>query len=1175
MCLDDSLLSNHTAATPDIPVVSVIVKNTSRQESLEGFGDRLHSGQLLQNGYRQQESSSDSAEISNTGFSRSFVSALNGESSRELLGKAPIQHKPDGTPIFSQSLSCFSPISSPECEDTQCSRDEMHPKQEQPCFPEASVEPSVPDNLKSVDLSVFDDCPRDSDMPKNTQWSRAESSRSKEPSDACATNEMDKTPRVHNAPPPTSSNQNIIETNYSSGITMDVPSSYPHGKSQMSKLSSCPEAPLAPNARKDPSEQSCARESSVVQNDCLKSSPRVPISPRSPRSPLEVVKRLMKPSDSPVSICSDSSGKASPAVASGSPPAIPRVRIKTIKTTSGQIKRTVTSVLPDSETDDVHSAYESSPSQSMISDDSYCNMSPHQSQSTVDSIGGIQNKGNPASAYSLKVLHNKSEANSRRSGAAWSPTVFHNTAGPAKRSVAHQGQKPKRVSTTTGHTASTNFLPKAMHLASLNLVPHSVAASVAVRSTSHQQSQHTLSPMVYSTVPLVHQVKTANPYPRMSTPNTAAGTLNRLLNSVNPVPTYVPNLNPPPESNINLPPRGFCCLECGDSFGVERSLAFHYSRRSIHIEVGCTHCAKTIVFFNRCALLAHAREHKNNGVVMQCTQLHMKPIAEEQMFVPLSTESMNTDSYTSPSASCKSQPVLPLYPDNFIHHRLRCLECNKQLPDYKALAGHYQRPSEEVEGLLCKVCSMLLPNKCSFKAHQRIHAHKSPYSCPECGALSRSADIQKHVKENCLHYARKAWYKCLHCDMVFKTLQGQKSHIEEKHCEIFYKCSICPVAFKTSDTCENHLKSKHSAGKISHQLIFKCSCETIFKKKQLLFQHFHHNANKRVTCVFKCPECNSVFPQKQQLMQHFKGVHVGNITGEEDGRQSDKADSHLDAHFVQQQKSQCPVKHIDSRRKKCEQSGKPRVKPNGWTCGECLQWFPERESYVYHVKTKHGKSVKKYPCRHCEQSFNSTTSLRRHIRNDHDGKRKMYTCWYCTDAKTTFTSSVMLKNHISLMHGIKNPDLGQMVKTAIQESKLQLAKGPKSETLAVGTQKEGQEHIGGPEAPSAKRLKTQFRCSKCGFLTDDSTQFQQHIPQHKTDENTPQCLHCGLCFTSPLSLSRHLFIVHKVKDPEEEGKEAEGDGAEVMEKKPSNYLAESAEADKENMGGIGCMVQQY
>lgn len=102
-----------------------------------------------------------------------------------------------------------------------------------------------------------------------------------------------------------------------------------------------------------------------------------------------------------------------------------------------------------------------------------------------------------------------------------------------------------------------------------------------------------------------------------------------------------------------------------------------------------------------------------------------------------------------------------------------------------------------------------------------------------------------------------------------------------------------------------------------------------------------------------------------------------------------------------------------------------------------------------------------------------------------------------------------------------------------------------------------QDHAASLEAPSAKRLKTQFRCSKCGFTTDDSAEFQQHIPQHKTDENTPQCLHCGLCFTSVLSLNRHLFIVHKIKDPEEEDKEKEGE-------KEDNRPFRSAQADEVN-----------
>lgn len=95
------------------------------------------------------------------------------------------------------------------------------------------------------------------------------------------------------------------------------------------------------------------------------------------------------------------------------------------------------------------------------------------------------------------------------------------------------------------------------------------------------------------------------------------------------------------------------------------------------------------------------------------------------------------------------------------------------------------------------------------------------------------------------------------------------------------------------------------------------------------------------------------------------------------------------------------------------------------------------------------------------------------------------------------------------------------------------------------------------EAPSAKRLKTQFRCSKCGFITINNKEFQQHIPQHKTDENTPQCLHCGLCFTSVQSLSRHLFIVHKVKD-------LEGEQIGVREKELNSRPVKSAKAVEVN-----------
>lgn len=34
---------------------------------------------------------------------------------------------------------------------------------------------------------------------------------------------------------------------------------------------------------------------------------------------------------------------------------------------------------------------------------------------------------------------------------------------------------------------------------------------------------------------------------------------------------------------------------------------------------------------------------------------------------------------------------------------------------------------------------------------------------------------------------------------------------------------------------------------------------------------------------------------------------------------------------------------------------KPRLRSTGWTCQECQEWVPDRESYVSHVKKSHGR----------------------------------------------------------------------------------------------------------------------------------------------------------------------------------------------------------------------------
>lgn len=69
-----------------------------------------------------------------------------------------------------------------------------------------------------------------------------------------------------------------------------------------------------------------------------------------------------------------------------------------------------------------------------------------------------------------------------------------------------------------------------------------------------------------------------------------------------------------------------------------------------------------------------------------------------------------------------------------------------------------------------------------------------------------------------------------------------------------------------------------------------------------------------------------------------------------------------------------------------------------------------------------------------------------------------------------------------------------------------------------------------------KRLKVNIlkvhKCAVCGLTTENVAAFHEHIPQHKCDGSSHQCQECGLCYTSPRSLARHLFIVHRLKEPQ-------------------------------------------
>lgn len=664
---------------------------------------------------------------------------------------------------------------------------------------------------------------------------------------------------------------------------------------------------------------------------------------------------------------------------------------------------------------------------------------------------------------------------------------------------------------------------------------------------------------------------------------------NKILNSKNLLPAYRPNLSPPAEAGLALPPTGYRCLECGDAFSLEKSLARHYDRRSMRIEVTCNHCARRLVFFNKCSLLLHAREHKDKGLVMQCSHLVMRPVALDQMvgqpditpllpvavppapgplLLPALGKGEGAIASAAMTTAAAEAPVLPLSteppaaPATSAYTCFRCLECKEQCRDKAGMAAHFQQlgpPAPGATSNVCPTCPMTLPNRCSFSAHQRMHKNRPPHVCPECGGNFLQANFQAHLREACLHFSRRVGYRCPSCAVVFGGVNSIKSHIQASHCEVFHKCPICPMAFKSAPSAHAHLYSQHPSF-LSQQAkqIYKCAmCDTVFTHKPLLSSHFDQHLLPQRVSVFKCPSCPLLFAQKRTMLEHLKNTHQSGRAGEETAGKGTggapltpktepeelavsqggaaaataaAATEESCSSSEEEEPPSSPEPPRSTKRPRRELGGKG-IKgggggPGGWTCGLCHSWFPERDEYVAHMKKEHGKSVKKFPCRLCERSFCSAPSLRRHVRVNHEGIKRVYPCRYCTEGKRTFSSRLILEKHVQVRHGLQlgaqSPGRGNA-----------LARGPGARAQGPGRKRRPSSDSCSEEpdstTPPAKSPRSGPGSGGHGplrYRSSGSTE-QSLLVGLRVDGGAQQCLDCGLCFASPGSLSRHRFISHK------------------------------------------------
>ncbi|XP_065717303.2 zinc finger protein 532 isoform X2 [Patagioenas fasciata] len=821
------------------------------------------------------------------------------------------------------------------------------------------------------------------------------------------------------------------------------------------KLSSCIAAIAALSAKKAATDtgkdlQSNSGESSPLPKDMSESPRAIEKSPESQSLIDGAKKPSVKPPDSPRSVSSENSSKGSPSSPAGSTPAIPKVRIKTIKTSSGEIKRTVTRVLPEV---DVDSGKKLEQTASMVTSMTSLLSSPAsapvlssppraplQSTAVTTAVASAelapkQVTIKPVATAFLPVsavktagsqVINLKLANNTTVKATVISAASVQSASSAIIKAANAIQQ-QTVVVPASSLASAKLVPKTVHLANLNLLPQGAQTTSELRQVLTKPQQQ-IKQAIISAAASQPSKKVSRVQVVSSLQSSVVEAFNKVLSSVNPVPVYIPNLSPPANAGITLPTRGYKCLECGDSFALEKSLTQHYDRRSVRIEVTCNHCTKNLVFYNKCSLLSHARGHKEKGVVMQCSHLILKPVPADQMIAsPSSNSALSvlqspggagahavtkiqsgiTGTVISAPASTPVIPAMPLDedPSKLCRHSLKCLECNEVFQDETSLATHFQQAADT--------------------SGQSMHGTlKSVEGPPNLGI-----NLPLSTKP---------------------TTQNSASHNKE-------------------DT-----KAVNGTEKL-------------------------------------------------------------------------------------EKKSASPMRKAEPK----------KVANPGWTCWECDRLFTQRDVYISHMRKEHGKQMKKHPCRQCDKSFSSSHSLCRHNRIKHKGIRKVYTCSHCPDSRRTFTKRLMLEKHIQLMHGIKDPDVKEMTESTNMEERevKEDAKVPSPKRKLEEPVLEFRPPRGAITQP-LKKLKINVfkvhKCAVCGFTTENLLQFHEHIPQHKSDGSSYQCRECGLCYTSHVSLSRHLFIVHKLKEPQPVSKQNGSGEDNQQENKPSqeDESSDSAASDR-------------
>lgn len=407
-----------------------------------------------------------------------------------------------------------------------------------------------------------------------------------------------------------------------------------------------------------------------------------------------------------------------------------------------------------------------------------------------------------------------------------------------------------------------------------------------------------------------------------------------------------------------------------------------------------------------------------------------------------------------------------------------------------------------------------------------------PVVCEVCGKVCRG---KWWHDSHMLTHSNERNFKCLECEMSFKSLNNLQSHIRSQHLkEKLFNCDYCCKSFQEKRTLVLHINAKHTNNRS-----FVCNqtenCNRSFVSRYQLKKHQLNHSDiqpkkdepKTVLFEFKLKEFLTEYDPDDII--EYDGIEecLERVIVQAEEKESEDVISEgvlLDV----------PIQ--DSIITKQQRSYKTqKISEVSNSCLYCKLSFNDDNSLFDHVNEAHAierphvceicnyrfkvksklkrHSVihtqdKKYKCEICGWAFIQNYTLKKHMEVHQNTDIMKYNCRTCNK---TFRSNMSLQSH--LYTHIKEQEEETTVKIVEYENLEQL-----KEQSMIDLQND---------------IETEeFSCSQCNFVTFTKSSFTIHMRKchsitiNSTTEQQNQDVQCTQCST----VMKHKYMKRHVLD---------------------------------------------